>query len=383
VPPSEAVVDAFWTTKSVIGDKLDSIIAWTPNDSEQGLITAHEFYNPSLLNPRSGVRDIRKYVEGQLPLQHLHFITASDVTLVSLSWCHAVMDGVGGAQLVAAWKREIAEPNHSDIYSDTDPATIFDFTQDVDISGGWHTPWWPSTYSFGFLKGMLGKAYEAHYHPLLNGSIYIPSAMLTRWRKAAAAEMHDGEYVSSNDLVAAWIFKYAWGVTYHADSDWNTLFTAVCARGKHPALPISIITNTAKSSAMPPIRTADLRKQSLAQTALSLRKSLRPFSDEEHVAKFVTEEYRRVKRWNGRPTSVPDGIHGARVCGITSWAKQDMGNFTVRGTEALSCLTYNADRCVASVIDTADDWRVDYKMARRQWAALEVQMAVENAHLRG
>lgn len=290
------------------------------------------------------------------------------------------MDGVGCGPLVEAWKQEIKQPNSCELYTETDPASIFNFTKKVDISDGWRAPGWIGL-SPRFILGDLYVMRERYANPLLDGSIYIPSAMLTGWKKLAIEEMQPEDFVSSNDLITAWLFKYAWGTTFHGDEHWNTLFTAICARGRHPALPLSMITNTAKSHVIPPMRTKDLRAQSLGQIALRIRKSLQPFSDEDFVAKFVTEEYRRVKKWNGFPTTFPNGRADARVCGVTSWARQGLGNFAVRDVKPISCLTYNAERRVASIIDTVDDWRLDYKLSARQWNALKVQMVIENKAL--
>lgn len=355
---------------------------WTPNRSEDGLIITWNEYESVLLNPRTAVKSVREYVQYQLPLLHLHFISATDATLVSLSWSHAVMDAVACAQLVAAWKQEILVPESSELYVDTDPTRIFDFTNGIDVPAGWHPLGWLPVFSWQALWTLCWKFLECYHNPLLDGSIYIPSAMVMHWRKIAVAEMQHQDFVSSNDLVSAWVFKYAWGGEYHDDIDWNTMFTAVCARGRHPALPRSMITNLAKSSVVPPIRTVDLKRQSLTQIALLLRRSLEPFLDEKYVAKFVAQEYRRNKQHNGFITAIPEGCWGARVFGITSWARQGLGTFTIGEVKAISCLTYNAERRVSTIIDTFDDWRVDLKLSARQWNELKAQMVQENEFLR-
>ncbi|CZT10794.1 hypothetical protein WAI453_011119 [Rhynchosporium graminicola] len=385
VPSPTCEIDAYSTSSTTITKKLDTITAWTPNDSEHGLVEVHDIYDSMPLNPRTAINDIQKYLQNKLPLLHLHFAFASDAILVSLSWSHAVMDAVSCAQLVAAWEQEIQHPDSCDLCSDTDPSRIFDFTEDIEIPSEWHPQGWLPLTIWSFWPALQGFAWtfiERYRHPLLDGSIYIPSVMMRRWRKLAAAELENRDFVSSNDLVSAWVFKYAWGGYYHGDLDWNTIFTAVCARGRHIALPLSLITNLAKSCVAPPIRTIDLREQSLAKIALRLRKSLEPFTDEHYVAKFVTQEYRRNKQHNGYVSALPEGYWGSRSFGITSWARQGLGNFTIGEVKPVSCLTYNAQRRVATIIDTSDDWRVDFKLSARQWNALKARMAQENESLR-
>ncbi|CZT46820.1 uncharacterized protein RSE6_07317 [Rhynchosporium secalis] len=384
VPSPTCEIDAYSTSSTTITEKLDTITAWTPNDSEHGLVEVHDIYDSMPLNPRTAINDIQKYIQNKLPLLHLHFAFASDAILVSLSWSHAVMDAVSCAQLVAAWEQEIQHPDSCDLCSDTDPSRIFDFTEDIEIPSEWHPQGWLPLTIWSFWPALQGFAWtfiERYRHPLLDGSIYIPSVMMRRWRKLAAAELENRDFVSSNDLVSAWVFRYAWGGYYHGDLDWNTIFTAVCARGRHTALPLSLITNLAKSCVAPPIRTIDLREQSLAKIALRLRKSLEPFTDEHYVAKFVTQEYRRNKQHNGYVSALPEGYWGSRSFGITSWARQGLGNFTIGEVKPVSCLTYNAQRRVATIIDTSDDWRVDFKLSARQWNALKARMAQENESL--
>lgn len=106
-----------------------------------------------------------------------------------------------------------------------------------------------------------------------------------------------------------------------------------------------------------------------------------PISDTSYIDKFVTHETRRVMDSNGAVTSLPIGKEGSRVFGITSWSRQALGDPKLGRRRPISCLTYNNDRNCATIVDSEDDWRVDYKMSARAWEALRTQMHKENEML--
>jgi len=216
----------------------------------------------------------------------------------------------------------------------------------------------------------------------LHGSIFIPKALIDLWMRDATAELAEGEQVSKNDLVVSWIFKYAFGGDYFPDSHYASMFTTVNFRGRHPSLPKSAITNTAKAHPIPPFTTLELRNTSLSQIALRLKTSMGVYEDPEYVEKIVAHEYRVMKKGNGKTWEMPLGILDARVFGTISWADMGLGRLNFGSEKPVTVLTYCSGRGCATVVDCEEgNWRVDYKLSARAWKALENRMEKENDRL--
>jgi hypothetical protein len=290
------------------------------------------------------------------------------------------MDAMGCAQIITAWEQELSKPNSSETFPDCDPCTIFDFTEEVTLEDGWLPAGWIAPSIFEVIASVGGFALEMYKYPRIHGSIYIPSSIVERWVKIAAKELEKGDWVSRNDLVTAWIFKHEQGASFLQDRHWNTLFAAMCPRGRHPALPLSYITNTAKSIVVPPMTSATVRRMSVTQIALQLRKSIEAFKDEDYVAKFVAHEFRSMRKHNGFPFEIPQGRMDARTFGTTSWAKIGLtGPKLSKTSSTLANLTFNTGgQCATIIDDSAGNWRVNVKMSVQSWEAVQKQMDVEN-----
>lgn len=293
------------------------------------------------------------------------------------------MDALACGQIVTAWEQELVSPKSSIQYADSDPSTVFDFTEKVTLEEGWRPSGWLRINNWQMLKVGVPYFYERYNYPLIHGSVFIPSAIIARWISAASAELPKGQWVSRNDLVTAWVFKYAWGGTYFKDEHWNTVFTAICFRGRHPALPKELIMNTAKSNVVPSLTTLELRTWSLARVALRIRRSLDIYEDLKYVENAVTHEIRDMKKGNGSTREMPLHRIDARPFGSTSWAKIGVCSPKFGSQETIACLTYNAGRGCATIYDSSEgDWRVDYMFSARAWQALSEQMEKENQALK-
>ncbi|KFY30704.1 hypothetical protein V493_01728 [Pseudogymnoascus sp. VKM F-4281 (FW-2241)] len=324
VPPASDV-EAFSESVYDTEKTLSSVISYIPNGTLEPTVDITGIFDRELLNPRSVAKGVEDYIQNDLPLLHLHFIKAADATMASLSWSHAAMDASGCAQLVLAWEEELSGAvTKSKIPHDPDMAKLFDFTEKVTLDPDWSPPGWIQPSMFDYAKLLGWYTYLKYACPHAEGSIFIPKGLVQHWKSESEKELADGEWVSSNDLIVAWVFKHGWGCW--PDNDLNTLFTAICFRGRHPLLPQSVMTNTAKSFVTPPMTSLELRSLPLAQVALRLRQSTLPFSDPTYVEKSVAYEHNAMKNKNGSVNMYPIGAVNARPFGVTAWAKLGLGS---------------------------------------------------------
>jgi hypothetical protein len=209
---------------------------------------------------------------------------------------------------------------------------------------------------------------------MANGS----RAMIWLWPGCSRFDSRDARQILADNSA-----QHGWGDCL-PDNDLNTLFTAICFRGRHPMLPRSVMTNTAKSFVTPPMTSLELRSLSLAQVALRLRQSTLPFSDPAYVEKSVAYEYNNMKATNGKNHMYPIGSIKSRQFGVTAWAKLGLTSPKFgKDLKAVSCTTYNANRVCATLTDSeGGDWRVDVKLSNRAWKSLQLQMDAERKVLR-
>ncbi|CZR60865.1 uncharacterized protein PAC_10761 [Phialocephala subalpina] len=381
VPPAQSDVRAFTISVQEVKSDLSSVISYVPNGAPEPVIHVFQTFDKTTLNPRGAIRGVEEYIEKDLPLLHLHVIKASDATFISLCWGHAAMDAVGAGQIVSAWEQELNNIKVDTVFEDRDPRELFDFTNDVSLPPGWTLPGWIRPSFWEFVRFAVWIVYDLWAFPQVHGSIYIPEALITHWIKIAEEKLSEDEWVSRNDLVEAWIFKYGW--SYHPEKDLNTMFTAINFRGRHPQLPRTAITNTAMSYVTPPLTTAELRATSFAKIALRLRQSTLPFSEPEHVAKVVAYEFNNMKTNNGKTYYYPLGSLKSRQYGSTPWAKLGLSSPKFgAGVTTISNVTYCADRRCSTLIDSeSGDWRVDLKLPQRAWECLQIQMEKEKEAL--
>lgn len=195
-------------SKSVVmvEGNLNLSIRYVANETLDAVIDVLETFDPALLNPRTSVKGVEEYISKDLPLLHLHFLKAADATLMSLSWSHAVMDALGCAQIIEAWEEELGEVAVTPCENPS-PETLFDFTNNVTIPPGWSPPGWVQVSNWEIAKVFASYFYELYRLPRFQGSVFVPNALVNHWRKTAAEELPEDEWVSRNDLVTAWIFK--------------------------------------------------------------------------------------------------------------------------------------------------------------------------------
>lgn len=131
------------------------------------------------------------------------------------------MHGIG--QLINAWeeeitKRQIEQEDGSKLGSDTniqnsvlapadDGNNVLDFIASHKLELSWKCPRYYSPGFFDRVRMLLRGIYDRFRYGETDGSIFIPSLIVKRWVEDARKQLKAGEYVSTIDIVTAWIYK--------------------------------------------------------------------------------------------------------------------------------------------------------------------------------
>jgi hypothetical protein len=107
VPPKDS--DVTPATHSVVhsSKKLTKTISYIPRGVAKPFVRLDGDISPEVLNPQSVGIGAIGYISRGLTPPHLHFIKATDATLISISWSHAIMDAVGLGEIIQAWQEDI------------------------------------------------------------------------------------------------------------------------------------------------------------------------------------------------------------------------------------------------------------------------------------
>ena len=148
-------------------------------------------FDPNILNPRNnGIGGVQGYISAGLSPLHLHFIRATDATLISLSWSHVLMDALGLAEIIHAWEKDLSdeaiESNSHDTLGetsadcesedqkavlDTKPDEMFSFTEDVELDPSWAPPFWIKLGVVRLMTILWGTISNRFWHPSEYGSL--------------------------------------------------------------------------------------------------------------------------------------------------------------------------------------------------------------------
>jgi hypothetical protein len=184
-------------------------------------------FDLNILNPRNnGIGGVQGYIAAGLPPLHLHFIRAADTTLISLSWSHVLMDALGVAEIVHAWEEDLSdeamESNSHDTLGetnvdceskdqkavlDTKPDEMFSFTKDIELDPSWAPPFWIKLDIVRVMTILWGMLSNWYWYPSEYGCLYIPGHVIESWKRDAEKELEKGSWVSTTDLVSAWMCK--------------------------------------------------------------------------------------------------------------------------------------------------------------------------------
>lgn len=335
-----------------------------------------------MLNPLYDVPGgISGYIKANRTPINLHFLKASDATLVSISWPHAITDTLGLGEIVKEWEEQIrvsgatlGSLNDRNVVSQ--PEDYYKFADTAELDKSWVPFGWFEPNIVDILKMGWRILYDMWFYPTSRRTLYISRSIVQSWVKDAEKTLNEGDFVSSNDLVTAWVFKH--GYSHFSDNDLNNLSCAINFRGRHPLLPKTLIGNIVTGYPSPPYTSLALRNASVPSVALGIRNSLKPFSEPDFVAKRVAFEIRSLRE--GR-TMLPFGNSSSRICIMTTWAKcgvtsPDFG----KDVKTLCCIPHIgfALAGVSIVVDDSEGgWRVSALLTNQAWHAMEAQLKRE------
>lgn len=227
-----------------------------------------------------------------------------------------------------------------------------------------------------------------------DGSVFIPSVIVKRWVQDARKQLKDGEYVSTNDVVTAWIYKVRTQTppSYcvqgsNMSTDWteillqhafeifpscstSVLTTVFTLCGRIPSIP-QTFSNAATCYVNPALRTRHLRETSLPSLALQIRRQFCQdiLGNPEKTLKYVAH---RAQFEQTGELYIPCGRSSRdRCCFISSFANlgvsaPDFGN----GRECVVAALYYTENITGfcSLLNDLDEqgsgWRMHGRMTR-------------------
>ncbi|PGH08740.1 hypothetical protein AJ80_07778 [Polytolypa hystricis UAMH7299] len=296
-------VPAFSTSADEISGPLKSVISYVENGLPEPVVQVDSNFDPKVLNPRSSASGVKEYIYKNLPLLNLHFIRATDATLVSLSCIHVIMDGVALGRLVTAWQEEMHGINQGSptTYDHPDPTTLFDFAEEVPVDIKWERPGWIRPSWWEFAKVAAGYYYEAYMYPYTPGTVFLPKELVV-WIESVSRRRPK-----------------------------RTIQHHLLPRPPPLSLPLTLLTNTASTYVASPLTTRALRTMTLAEVALYLRASVDPYTscNSTFITQTIAHQHKWLRSSNSHTSSYPLGALTAQHFGSASLAKTGLGNLEV------------------------------------------------------
>jgi hypothetical protein len=166
--------------------------------------------NESLYRDRP-LRNWKDYISSGDPAFEFHSAHLSDATILTLTFAHILMDASGSAEVIKALILVLDEgPIPPLLAHDPWPILLPDALRapnDPEAIRGWAI--WDSATSTE-----MGRAEKADFEAdgqNQQRTVYFPAAEIQRLKNQALAELrragHDVPFLSTNDVVAAWLYK--------------------------------------------------------------------------------------------------------------------------------------------------------------------------------
>ncbi|KAK5173970.1 uncharacterized protein LTR77_001049 [Saxophila tyrrhenica] len=152
-------------------------------------------------------RKIEDWTSTDAPLLSFHVVKFNDATLVTVSWCHAFMDGVGIASLMRAWTAMLAG-------QDDTVAPVLSFDKDPVELLGCKRETAPEDYlnhgrslsGSSLFRFVVNQLWEVMWYAKPETRmICLPGSFIAKLKEQAARD--ETEFVSEGDVVSAWITR--------------------------------------------------------------------------------------------------------------------------------------------------------------------------------
>ncbi|KAM0722813.1 hypothetical protein Q7P37_002255 [Cladosporium fusiforme] len=258
-----------------------------------------------------------QWTETDLPALSVHIVSFKDATLLTISWSHVFLDGLGRQCLLKAWTA-VLNGNEEEI----PPFVPFEVDPAGDVASGGH----PGSHHFygyvltgiWFFLFVLGYMYELFVHSAEAGyMICCPGPWVENLRQQAIADVlatgTDDEkvFLSHGDVLLAWWSKIAVAAQGLRSSQPVNLMNVANLRGLFPEhLPETekaAYTGNATMSSNTFITSGELDRSSVGELALRLRTDLQRQRTPEQVRHLLVwqresrQQYGRlplVGSWN-------------------------------------------------------------------------------------
>ncbi|EJD40933.1 hypothetical protein AURDEDRAFT_186751 [Auricularia subglabra TFB-10046 SS5] len=304
---SSDVPPCVFTTASI-----PSVLGMALPPVHAGIDPAHPCFMPE---PRGLARLFRAptcpqsldgFLQPGVPVLHVHVAAYADATLLGCTMTHVAFDAHGARILLAAWaaatrgRLDAVLESPIDLVPLGSKETQARRPKDVVLDKkqpmrGWFAlgPAGKARFVAGFLKRIAKDPTLDHV------LVRVPKAWLDAEKRKAAAELlarGRGEWVSTNDVLAAWILRSVYA--HRRDATPVAFQSPINLRALLPtAFPPSapFLNNAVGMVATASIPAHTLAAQPVADTALALRAALNDFRAEQNIPMLHAElaEYER------------------------------------------------------------------------------------------
>ncbi|OAQ69677.1 transferase family domain-containing protein [Pochonia chlamydosporia 170] len=284
----------------------------------------------SLSTRTDAPRTLTDLISKDIPQMSLHVVSFNDATLVSVSWPHALMDGMSLQSLLKSWSLVLAGKNE-------EVAPLLGAKEDLIYTAASPqiVPKEPWIMGEAILTGFAFFLFVVRFlwniltqRTIECRTICFPRAIMARLRQKAleeAAEVHrdkeDPPWLSEGDVILAWGAKIV-AMAQPSPRPMNGL----CPLDLRPRLPElaganGVFIQNAVACAGIQLSKAEL-KQPLGFIASKWREALTTQTTPSQVRSFLCESR---KLWDsGKDPSLVPGLWNGELFTVTNWTK---GNF--------------------------------------------------------
>ncbi|KZV89026.1 hypothetical protein EXIGLDRAFT_838818 [Exidia glandulosa HHB12029] len=232
---------------------------------------------------------LKDFLKPNVPVLHVHVVVHSDATLIGITTTHIAFDAHGLKILLSAWasatRRALRDiPPAPPAFH---PLSLEEKQKRLDRAAplSQHEPrrGWYALGVFGIIHFVVLYVWS-----LLKDSeerrvfIRIPKERVLQMKEAAMEELKargEGEWVSTNDIVAAWLLKLVYA--HRRDSTPIALHMTINLRGLLPdVFSVPYINNAVATAPAYTVPANVLAGQPLIDTALTLRRALLAYKED-------------------------------------------------------------------------------------------------------
>ncbi|TEA20446.1 Transcriptional regulator sdnM [Colletotrichum sidae] len=242
-------------------------------------------------NSATSVAQLMREDRAQISVQVTVF---SDATTVCLSTAHVLCDGVGAKEMAEAWSKcingredEVKPLDHAG----TDAFRVLEVpASEPPRPSGWRVLGWLGIVHFALY--FVLDLFKRPPSKMENRYVFVPKQVVQQLKEQALACLGDGAWVSSSDVLAAWIVR-----SFHADkrddpSPLSIIYPSnlrwLDLDNVMAPLPIPYLRNAAYTVSLPEMPASQFASRlSLGQVALLFRRTLEAQTQAEVIKRSL------------------------------------------------------------------------------------------------